>query len=97
MKKLMTCSALFLFASQAMAALPPYYQTAREIVAIAESEKVAGLLSPYAPIDNIYRHKEGYTVMSGNCSVEVRIIYEKDGPVGPGNFSVKAESVSCAD
>ncbi|HKU97246.1 MAG TPA: hypothetical protein VJR58_18315 [Vineibacter sp.] len=83
----------------AQAALPPYWQRAREIEAIANSTDVANKLGK-APIDQIDRPSEDlYRVRAGTCTLEVRIVDDatskEPGWAGPRRFKLDVGNPTC--
>ncbi len=84
--------------TSAFAALPPYYQRAREIAAISESSDVQEALRG-APIDSIvWTGTDRVQVKGGNCSAEVLIIDtgKRSDPPGPRKFKLKVKKPTCA-
>src|SRR5581483_295062 len=65
-------------ATCAMAILPPYYQSVREIERILDSSEVAKKLSAY-PIQSIVRNEgseTSYSVTVKDCVLNVKIVYK---------------------
>jgi len=91
------CLGSQLFSPSLLAALPPYYQSAKEIIAILNSSIVAQKLSTPYPIDSIKKTEKGYRLAAGKCELEVNIIYKprEDGLVGPVNFEIIPGERSC--
>ena len=90
---------ILVMAGEALAALPPYYQRAREFEAIVNSADVANKLGK-APIDQIERPSEDlYRVRAGTCTLEVRIVDDtgskEPGWAGPRRFKLDVGKPSC--
>lgn len=86
------------FANSAFAALPPFYQTAKEIKAILESSEVADKLGSGRAISSIVREGSNYLVTAGDCALDVQIVYvspPKPGFVGPAQFELHVGQVHC--
>lgn len=95
MKK-MIAGMLFLAGSSALAALPPYYQSAREMTAILESKEIASEVAAGQSIDSLTRTKDGYVIVAGKCSAVVEVVYgDSEGRVGPIPFELKINEASC--
>lgn len=96
----MALTMTLLSALLAEAALPPYYQRAREMQAILESRDVALRLQDHGPIDILQRVAEDlYRLKAGPCSLDVRIIDEpadhRPGWAGPRRFHLDVGEVVC--
>jgi len=87
-------SALLALAAPAWAALPPFWQSSREIQAVTGSKDVAEALKQ-APIERVERAEGGYRVASQACSVLVKVIYEKSTMPGPQKFRIQAGKAEC--
>lgn len=90
---------VLVMAGAAQAALPPYYQRAREIEAIVNSADVANKLGK-APIDQIERPSEDlYRVRAGSCTLEVRVVDDtgskEPGWAGPRRFKLDVGKPAC--
>lgn len=71
MKKLI----LIFLASTSFAALPPLYQSVREIQTLASHPRLAELLGSSEMITSITRTEKGYQVLTHNYVMEVDIHY----------------------
>ncbi|MGH6617658.1 hypothetical protein [Sphingomonas sp.] len=88
--------ALCAMAASAQAALPPYWQRAKELTAILESSDVARELDE-APITRIETTGEDrYRVSSGNCAVDVQLIGTARSNPGPRLFDLRVGKRKCA-
>jgi len=83
----------------AQAALPPYWQRAAELQAIASDRVVAETLERKGQIEAIEATgPDAYVVRAGGCSLEVSIV---DAPatgepvVGPRQFTVEVGTLTC--
>ena len=82
------------------AALPPYYQRARELQAILEEESIQAKLGGKL-IDSItFIEQDRYEVLGGGCLIEVQIVDvppEKGAPLilGPRKFALSVGEPSC--
>ncbi|MES2058124.1 MAG: hypothetical protein V4564_19465 [Pseudomonadota bacterium] len=91
----MSVALLFMIPIAAQAALPPYWQRAREIGAILESQDVARELRD-APIDSVkYVADDSYQASSGRCSVNVRVVGKARDFPGPRLFDLKVGKRRC--
>lgn len=82
----------------ALAALPPYWQSAREIGAILEDPRVHDALKYEEPIVSISATGEDvYILRTERCSVTVRVVDKPDAePVaGPRQFDLEVEEAQC--
>ncbi len=82
----------------ALAALPPYWQSAREIGAILEDPRVHDALRYEEPIVSISATGDDvYVLRTERCSVTVKIV-DKPGsePIaGPRQFDLEVEEAQC--
>ncbi len=74
-KNLLIAAALFYPAAMATAALPPLYQSTREISRLIENGDLQGIFGSGRGIVSIARTREGYLVKSTRCSLQVVINY----------------------
>ncbi len=85
---------IFLSAT-AHAALPPYYQSAREIEMILKSRAVAEAMHSVSPIQEIKRTEQGYTVSVDGCFVAVKVKYLPNTNIGPAKFEIEVVDSGC--
>jgi hypothetical protein len=80
----------------AEAALPPQYQRQKELEAIIASGDILARLRS-SPIDRIeYMDSDLYRVTAGPCSLEVRIVTDRQAaPPGPRRFHLQIGEASC--
>lgn len=93
--RLAIATLLLASAVPAWAALPPFWQSSREIQAVTGSQDVAAALKQ-APIERIERAQGGYRVSSQTCSVLVKVIYEKSTMPGPQKFRIQPGKAECS-
>jgi hypothetical protein len=81
------------------AALPPYYESSKEITAILNDPLVTEKITSGRPITSITRTETGYTMVARECSLEIKLNYlpQKDGMVGPVNFEIKPGELKCQE
>jgi hypothetical protein len=86
-----------LAANLAHAALPPYFETRKEIIEILNNNIVTERIGSGRPIDSITKTEEGFTIVARECSLEVKIKYipRNDNLVGPVNFEVIPGELKC--
>ena len=90
--------ALGLAATAAVAALPPYWQSAREISAIVDDPRVHDALAYEEPIVSVSNVGEDvYLLKTARCSVTVTIIDKPDAEplVGPRQFDLQVGVAEC--
>ena len=96
--RISACAGLVLATTTAaLAALPPYYQRAREIAAISESAEVQTALQA-SPIDSIvWTGPDRVQVKGGKCSVDVQIVDtgKRGDPPGPRKFKLTVRRPVC--
>jgi len=101
MKTLFALVALFALTSSASAALPPFYQSARELRAILDSPEVAQSLGSGRQISSIVRNDGGrttsYDVTTSECTLNVEIHYMPPvgGIAGPARFELEVGIAAC--
>ncbi|MBN1914940.1 MAG: hypothetical protein JW769_03520 [Parachlamydiales bacterium] len=86
MKKLFLM--MILSSSAVFAALPPFYQSSKEIMAILSSEELHNALGSGEIIQKITRNSRGYTVISGRYCIEVDVEYIPREMIGPVAFDL---------
>lgn len=85
----------FAVATSAQAALPPYWQRAREFTAILESQDVARELQD-APITKVETTtQDRYRIWSGRCAVDVQLIGKARSNPGPRLFDLRVGKRKC--
>ncbi|MBI3544532.1 MAG: hypothetical protein HY075_14770 [Deltaproteobacteria bacterium] len=83
-------------AAPAWAALPPYWQSAREIEAILKNEAVQQALQSVSPIRELARTEQGYKLtLQDGCYALVRVGYLKNPMPGPAKFELKVLEAGC--
>jgi len=97
----MAASVLFALASSAHAALPPYWQSAREITEIVNDPRVHDALKREEPIRSItVTAPDVYEVSTENCTVTVNVVDQPPVPgeetmVGPRQFLIEVGAATC--
>lgn len=79
------------------AALPPFFQSSKEIINILNNQAIAEKIGSGRGIESIIRNKDGYTITARECTLEVIVNYlpAKEGMVGPANYEVKPGEFRC--
>ena len=79
------------------AALSPFFQTKKEIVALLEEPAVATQLGHHRAIDSVSKHNSTYTITSNNCTLTADIEYlpSPRGWAGPAAFVFKVGQLNC--
>lgn len=96
----MTALLLLTAATEARAALPPYWQRLREFQAILDSNELSEKLQGH-PIDRIERPADDlYRIQAGPCTLDIRIVDDpaastKPAMPGPRNFHIEAGKAAC--
>lgn len=90
---------LFSFSLTAQAALPPYYQSVRELKTLLELSELGEKFGSGREIRSIVRTEEGYLVSSQDCQLPIDIKYLplSGGMVGPARFKFTVGELSCRD
>lgn len=80
---------LALFSSSVFAALPPYWDSVKQIAVVIEAVEVSQALQN-SPILNIGAGKVAgsWTVMSERCSADVYLIAHTPGHPGPNTYTL---------
>jgi hypothetical protein len=96
MKRLLWAMTL-LYSTHAVALLPPYYQTAKEITTILNDPHVAEKITSGRMIRSIIKTETGYTIQAGSCNLEIQIKYSPlpNGMVGPAVFEIEVSKFVC--
>jgi len=97
LKSIFISAAVGLFSLQAMAALPPYWDRAREMKKILETESIKVAMNGRLVESVHYLSVDKYEVKSGECVVQVKLNalpQEPDFYMGPRDFTVDISSVS---
>jgi hypothetical protein len=78
-------------------ALPPYFQSSKEIIAILNNPSVSEKIGSGRPINSITQTESGYSIVARECSLDVQIhnLPQRDGMVGPVNFEIKTGDLRC--
>lgn len=97
-------AAIILFAvgaSSAQAALPPYWQSAKEITTIVNDPRVHSAFTREEPIQSItLTAPDVYEVSTKSCTVTVNVVDKPPAPgkemmVGPRQFDIEVGEATC--
>ena len=81
---------VFLFAAKAAhCALPPFYQSLKEIDTILSDDRLSKEIGSAEPITNIKKVKTGYIIATVNYQVKVDVNYLPQQRPGPAKFDLK--------
>lgn len=81
---------LFLcLANESIAALPPFYQSKKEIEAILSSQEIPKYIPSGDLIIQISKTDDGYLIITNHRVVAVSIHYLKEKHLGPGRFHIE--------
>lgn len=87
MKKLAICLAANLaLAANATAALPPFYESTKEIRALLDSPQLGEQLGSGDAIQSISRAEHGFIVTTTKHSIKVDVVYDPVDHPGPAKF-----------
>lgn len=98
MTKLLAAFAALVMALPASAALPPQYQRAAELKAVADHADLAASFPNGTSIDRIeFVRTDLYRVTAGSCFLYAKIIEKPmpDGMVGARQFDVELSKADC--
>jgi hypothetical protein len=97
MKRLFLFFSILFISNNLMAALPPYYQSAKEIIAVLNNSEVAEKIGSGRLIHSVTKTEGGYIINAGNCTLTVNITYSPrtNGMVGPAIFEVHPDKLDC--
>ncbi len=82
----------------AQAALPPFWQSAKEITAIVNDERVHDALRYEEPILSVAaRAADTYEIKTERCTVQVKIVDKpvQPGIMGPRQFDLDVGEATC--
>lgn len=88
MKKAIFTILILLSSSSMFAALPPLYQSLREIDAVISDERMAEYFTSADYIEVIKRNEEGFLITSNKRMVQVDVEYIPAKMVGPSKFQL---------
>jgi hypothetical protein len=92
MKKLLfLLPAVMTLISTLDAALPPLYQTSNEINAILKSPEFGKKLHSGEVIETIQKNEAGYLVTTNYHTLQIDILYQENGKIGPAQFNLQFE------
>ena len=80
----------------ASAALPPFWQSAREISAIVNDQKVHDALTYEEPILSVtVTGDNSYELKTPRCTLSIAVVYKPTKMVGPGEFDLEVGEAQC--
>lgn len=77
----------------ALAVLPPFYQSTRELLALLKDPRLATSLGSAEPIVEINRTEHGYEVLTLHYRLEVDRVYKPQPMPGPARFELEFHGV----
>jgi len=80
---------IFLFGIKLHAALPPLYQSLKEIDAIISDARLKEELGSAEPVLEIKRVADGYLIFTNRYTLRVEVIYIPQEMIGPAKFELK--------
>lgn len=101
MKKLLLFFIASLGTTAVTAALPPYYESMREIAMVISDPQVTQIITSARPIQSIVKTGTGYNITAGDCTLSVDILSappksENGTPmVGPADLKVQIAQNTC--
>ncbi len=78
----------FCIASQTFGALPPLYQSLKELKAVLESPELSNKLTSADYIEEIRRTDEGFLIKTNKHTIQAKLVVEPQGMPGPTKFHV---------
>lgn len=83
--------------SLALGALPPFYQSAREIKAVLDDASVAEKFGSGKAIEGINKdpQESTYYVASKDCFLAVKVVYGESTQPGPVPFTLEVGNLTC--
>ena len=66
--------------------LPPFYESRRELVTLLEHPELAEKLPSGQVIELIKRTNKGYEIETPNYQLQVEVVYDPTGRIGPAAF-----------
>ncbi len=80
---------LTLFSISAYAALPPFYQSKKEIEIILNDKRLVDELTSAEMIVKIKRIEDSYLISTDKYTLKVEVIYLPTDQMGPAQFKLK--------
>lgn len=91
MKKIIFTAAIAFLFTHGEAALPPLYQTAREIKSLVSDDQLGERLQSGEVIERIEKNERGYLIVTNKNQLQVNIIYERAQRPGPVPYQLLFE------
>lgn len=97
MNKLVLLTLFLFYSASSIALLPPYYESAKEIIAILSDARVAEKITSGRVINSITKTESGYMISAGTCTLQIKIKYLPlpNGMVGPAVFEIEPGELNC--
>lgn len=70
------------------AALPPFYQSTKELIAILENKQLEEKLSSGESIESVTRNEKGYLFVTNQHNLQVDVRYTPNVQPGPVQFDL---------
>ena len=77
------------------AAMPPFFQSSREINAILANTEVQQKLGTGRNIHSIVHEGNNYSIIARECGLTVTVVYIPTTIPGPAQFKLKVGQVNC--
>lgn len=77
---------------QVEAALPPLYQTSKEIVSIMTDDQLGKKLQSGEVIEKIEKNEDGYEISTNKNKVQVKVVYQPAERPGPARYHLVFEN-----
>ena len=90
-KVLLALTTVLALTTTVEAALPPLYQTSKEIKDILGNPEFDQKLHSGEVIESIQKNDKGYLVSTNYNTLQVNIIYQKTERIGPAAFTLQFE------
>lgn len=82
-------ASLLLMSAPSHAVLPPLYQTSKEIKSILASPELDKKLHAGEVIMQITKNETGYEITTNQHRIQVDIIYQHTGKIGPAEYTIE--------
>ena len=98
MKKFLSIFCLcLLFQSPIFAILPPLYQGIKEMTAILQDPQLGQLLHSGEVIMSIQKTDSGYTVVTNQHQLPIKVNYRQERRIGPQQFTLSFDAPTAID
>lgn len=90
MKKIAFFIGVFLsLISNLFSALPPFYESKKELKSILDSQELESLFGSAEPLLKIERNQNGYEIATNKHTLQVDVHYEPQTLPGPAHYVLK--------